>query len=441
MAFALLGAAAAAAVAAPEQAPSDVATSLSARAASSPAAAAPSIGSSTRASISPSLSLDELVDRVLVAQPDLRLAMLAVEGAQAAVVTARALPNPRIDFQSGRDRPPTAVASGSTSQVLLAQPLENPWLRQSRRAAAEAGVDVARAQQSVLRNEVVSRVRLLAMELQLRQEEVQATTESLALLEQVRERILRRVEIGEAPRYDLIKADAEIITARQRVQQAALMVDQVRLSLDRLAAGTLPRGWTLGLDLGVDLLSLELPAVADGAPSRNPELLVLQQGLRQAQAQLEQARAGVLPSVDVLVSRGREPDARQQAVGLSLTVPLLDRRQGVISQAQVDLQRSRTALDGRSAELVQELRMARKSLEMALSRVRALSQGAIREAEAAVRVAEAAWRFGERGILDVLDAQRVLRALRADLIQARFEAQSALIDLDRLQGRHAQPLR
>ncbi|NBW48459.1 MAG: TolC family protein, partial [Betaproteobacteria bacterium] len=49
----------------------------------------------------------------------------------------------------------------------------------------------------------------------------------------------------------------------------------------------------------------------------------------------------------------------------------------------------------------------------------------------------AAWRFGERGILDVLDAQRVLRSLRADLIQARYEAQAALIELERLEGRHA----
>jgi cobalt-zinc-cadmium efflux system outer membrane protein len=81
--------------------------------------------------------------------------------------------------------------------------------------------------------------------------------------------------------------------------------------------------------------------------------------------------------------------------------------------------------------------MARKTLEMALSRVRGLSQGALREAESAARVAEAAWQFGERGILDVLDAQRVLRGLRADLIQAQFESHAALIEIERLEGRYA----
>ena len=49
----------------------------------------------------------------------------------------------------------------------------------------------------------------------------------------------------------------------------------------------------------------------------------------------------------------------------------------------------------------------------------------------------AAYRFGERGILDVLDAQRVLRSVRADLLQARFQLQVARITLLQLSGRYA----
>jgi len=52
-------------------------------------------------------------------------------------------------------------------------------------------------------------------------------------------------------------------------------------------------------------------------------------------------------------------------------------------------------------------------------------------------VAEAAYRFGERGILDVLDAQRVLRSVRADLLQARYQMQVARITLVQLSGRYA----
>lgn len=74
---------------------------------------------------------------------------------------------------------------------------------------------------------------------------------------------------------------------------------------------------------------------------------------------------------------------------------------------------------------------------MARVRIQALSQGSVREAEAALRVAEAAYRFGERGILDVLDAQRVLRAVRADLLDARHQLQATRIQLEYLAGRYA----
>jgi cobalt-zinc-cadmium efflux system outer membrane protein len=54
-------------------------------------------------------------------------------------------------------------------------------------------------------------------------------------------------------------------------------------------------------------------------------------------------------------------------------------------------------------------------------------------------VAEAAYRFGERGILDVLDAQRVLRSIRADLLDARYQLQAARIQLEYLAGRYDDP--
>lgn len=76
---------------------------------------------------------------------------------------------------------------------------------------------------------------------------------------------------------------------------------------------------------------------------------------------------------------------------------------------------------------------------MARLRTQALSQGSVREAESALRVAEAAYRFGERGILDVLDAQRVLRSIRADLLDARYQLQAARIQLEYLAGRYDDP--
>ncbi|WP_416384102.1 TolC family protein, partial [Parvimonas sp. M13] len=48
------------------------------------------------------------------------------------------------------------------------------------------------------------------------------------------------------------------------------------------------------------------------------------------------------------------------------------------------------------------------------------------------KVAEAAYRFGERGILEVLDAQRTFRAVRNELISARYDLVNAVAEIERL---------
>jgi cobalt-zinc-cadmium efflux system outer membrane protein len=101
------------------------------------------------------------------------------------------------------------------------------------------------------------------------------------------------------------------------------------------------------------------------------------------------------------------------------------------------LERAQIRLLGRQNELRQQILLAWKSMEIARLRIAALSQGSLREALAALRVSEAAYRFGERGFLDVLDAQRVLRSVRADIIDARYQLQISRVALDQLMGHEA----
>ena len=64
--------------------------------------------------------------------------------------------------------------------------------------------------------------------------------------------------------------------------------------------------------------------------------------------------------------------------------------------------------------------------------IRDRENGVVSAAGAAVRVAEAAYKAGERGLIDVLDAQRVYRSARADLVASRFELAAAWVEIQRL---------
>ena len=386
----------------------------------------------------PSLTIDQLSQRVVQGNRDIQAAALLREAARAATSAAQALPNPRLDLSGGLAQPRTGFGGANPVQSFgAAQLIESPAVRGSRIDIARASERSAAYSIASARNDLVAQARLGAFEALLRREETDAAADALRLLEQVRERVRVRVDSGEAARYELIKADAEIITARQRRDAARLMAQKALLELDRLSGGTLPAGWKLAasLDDAGPLLTLE--QLTREALERSPELALLEAEVDRARAQLQSARASRWPGVEVRLDHSREPDVIQNRIGVNLMVPLLDDRSGAIGQASIELERAQRRLDGRRADLRQQLILAWKALEIASGSMDALSRGAVREAESALRVSEAAYRFGERGILEVLDAQRVLRSVRADLLLARFQVQAARVSLEQLAARYA----
>ncbi len=384
------------------------------------------------------VSIDDLINIVLQHNPALKAGARAVEVATAAVTTAGALPNPRLEFSTGRNSAPIGASqAGRVNGIGIAQFIENPAVRSARINSALYAEMGSQESLSLTRNELIGQVKLRAYEYLLRREEAQAAAEALALLDQTRERIKVRYETGETGKLDLIRADAEIVNARQREETARLQIAQAAISLNRLAAGMLPPRWELDamLDEAEALPSLE--ALKLEAVRKNPEIRFLEAEFERNQSRIQEATASRLPGVELKLSQLREPDVRQDMIGVSVQLPLLDQKRGPRAEAIAERERTSARLEGRRAELVQQLELAWRSVEIARVRVQALSEGAIKAAEAALRVSEAAYRFGERGILEVLDAQRVLRSVRQDLLLARFQYQASLIELDTLAGRYA----
>ncbi|PHM21332.1 MAG: transporter [Curvibacter sp. PD_MW3] len=387
----------------------------------------------------PSLTLPELISTILVHNPGLQAARRLRDQAAAGIKTAGALANPRLEWSEGQTQARLASAMpGRVQGWALSQFIENPSLRGARVEAARSVERGSAHQIDALRSELVAQVQLRAYEYLLRRAEAQAAAEDVTLLEQVRERVRLRVESGEAARYEIIKADAEIINARQRQQNAALQAEQVLLGMNRMAAGQLPQRWSLSGALAEESRLRDLDDMQRRAQANNPELKMLQSQLERARSQVTAARASRWPGVELRYTETTDVELRHGMLGVQMQIPLLDQRAGPIAEAGADEERMRIKLEGRQAELHQQLRQAWKSLEMARLRVEALGQGAMREAEAALRVAQAAYRFGERGILDVLDARRVLQSVRADLLDARYQVQAARIELEYLAGDYAE---
>ncbi len=387
------------------------------------------------AASTPVYSLPALRELARAGHPSLAAAQALVEAGSAQVTAAAAYPNPDVEFLAGRTQARVPGVTGGSAQTLtIQQRIDNPWQREARIAAAGHGLEARQAERRGFENDLLARLDQRFFEVLRRIAEQRAAREDLQLAEQIRSKVAVRVDTGESPRYELIKADTELLNAQKSAESANLRVAQARAALRALVGPGLPADFQLDGSLSGAVSVSPLDQLRAEVLARNPELLRNQAEVRRAERQLELERLRRQPEVALKVAEDRDHELRDTRLGVVVSVPIWDRRQGPVAEAGALLNRSRSELAAQELALIQALEGAYRQYEINRNQVSALENGILREAEAALKVAEAAYRFGERGILDYLDAQRVFRAARNELIAARYELQLAVIDIERLRA-------
>lgn len=380
-------------------------------------------------------ALPELERLALDSSRSMMAAREQVVAARYAVQSAGAFPNPEVEYLAGSARSRAAGGnSGDARSVMLTQPIDLPWVRASRIGAAEAGVQAGEAGLRAFEADLLASLRLRYFEVLRRNAELRNAREDVSLMESVRSRIALRVETGEAPRFELIKADAEMLNAQKTVQAAGFRVEQARSHLRQSIGPGLPAEYSLRGTLREVPELPPIDAVRQALPDGSPALARSRAEVNRAERQLELERRQRWPSLAVKGGYDDDPDMRTSRLGVVVTVPLWDRRSGQVGEASAQLARSRHELAAQEFSLDQQLAVAYQQYEIAQAQVTALESGIVKQAENALRVAEAAYRFGERGFLEVLDAQRVFRAARAELIAARYELAAAWVEIERLRA-------
>lgn len=361
-----------------------------------------------------------------------------VDIAKAGVIAAKAYPNPEVTVMAGPDSNRYALSvTGPTSMqrtVTVNQPIENPFMRSARISGAEAFVEAGRASFDQARTDLAAQLRVRTYELLLRQEQAALEQSIYNLIEDVRRRIKHNVERGEAARFELVRADTELQSAENRKQAAELTAQRARVALLQFTAGALPINFEVkgSLKDSIDLPTLE--ELRKETPETNPEILRLQAEQERTQLRIDQERATILPQVNVLYTNYQDAQFTSNTAGMQVRIPLFYQRRGEIDAAVHDSARIRQTLDYRRYEVSQLFEAAWQALQIAQRRVEMFEGGLIKEAENAVQIAQAAYRFGERGLIEFLDAQRILRGLQGDFLLARFELQSAAAEIDRLRA-------
>lgn len=382
------------------------------------------------------LTLPQALSLLEANNPLLGQAKAGQQLAQAALVTSKAYPNPELEVGGGASTGigPGAL-NGSNEQITFSQPLDLPFVREARRKVAEAGIVSADEANRSVWLQVRAQTRLAFYEILRRQAELQIGQDNEALLTQIRDKIRLKVEVGEAARYELVKAEAEVLNAIKLRESAETKVDDAKSALRRMFGPAIPYYFEPEGELPPP------PSALPGLDLLREEALAKQPSLHQVRAEIDKAKARVkyeknlrYPVPTLRAGGQQDPGLKQWQLNLVLPLPLWNQRQGPIGEAQAELQRMEAMANQQEFTVVRELENAYNRYRIAQRQVNAYEGGLLKQAKAALKVAEAAYRLGERGIIDFLDAQRSFRTVRNDYLNARFDRQAALIDLNRLRA-------
>lgn len=374
-------------------------------------------------------SFDALWQELQNANP--ALAAVAAERALAAgeEIQARLRPNPQLQLSTEN-----VGVSAREDTLAIAQTMELGGKRAARIALASTQRDLARALLAQKRAELHAELRAAFYGLLGAQARLALAEDNLALARQDADSVKHQIAAGRLAPLTATRAEIELTNAR-------LLAVRERTELRRAQR-------SLAALLGNRSLKLTVVGALDILPVV-PPLDMLRQSLRMAPAlaaaTLETTRRGAQVHVeesrrygDLTVTAGlRYMNELRQPAGVrmvSIPLPLSNRNQGNVAQAQGAAEQAAALERATELELAHDLDDAYLRFELAASCAADISKTVQPAAQATLDATSRGFALGKYGLIELLDARGVLLQSRSRLIDAQLDAQSALTDLVRVLG-------
>lgn len=390
---------------------------------------------SIAASAASAYTLDEVLKLALAQSPVITIAKAREDAVSASMITARAFINPELELGAGptRYRTPGGLGNDGNWGVAISQPLEFSGVRQARQELAASNLKIANLNTGLATFDLQIRIKAAFYDVLQRQDVLVLAEGDRRLLKDIRERVKVRVDVGESPRYELIKADTEALAAERDYQTALTQVLEAKAYLRGLVGTAMPESYALIGEIPTESSLPPVSELADRVPQTS-QVEQLRAAIKTAEAKVKLQEKLRNPGLTLKAGIEQDPDLRQLRLGLAIPIPVWDQRRGQIMEAAAELREYQAMLTERELSLSRDLNAAYQRYNVAQQQLDAFENGLLEQAESVLKVAEAAYRFGERGILDYLDAQRTYRSVRKDYQSARYAYIVAILEIEQLLG-------
>ncbi|EFI51985.1 divalent metal ion exporter subunit IhpA [Afipia sp. 1NLS2] len=371
---------------------------------------------------SQTLTLRAALQRALVSSPRLTAAERDVGIATGQHIQAGVLPNPELSYEQDNSFG-SGVYRGTRSAettLQISQLFELFGKREARISAGLAGVDVATIQRKATRLEILSETAIAFVNVVGLQRRIHILDQQVVAIDKITPLLQRRVEAGASSVAETGRADVASSLVKADRERAKAALASARRELAVLMGDTTPKFSAVSGQLDVTGRPPTFQSVV-AAIDANPQLVRWTALYAQRNAELLLARLKPYPDVRLSAGWRHFNDTRDDAVRLTLSVPipLFDQNQGNILSAQENLAKVRAEREANRNTLIVVAGRAYDSLQGSLRELAVLRETAIPKARQASDAISDGYGQGRFSLLEVLDAQ-------SSLTQARLREQEAL---------------
>ncbi|HEX7625239.1 MAG TPA: TolC family protein, partial [Anaeromyxobacteraceae bacterium] len=263
------------------------------------------------------------------------------------------------------------------------------------------------------------------------QARLDAELELEAQLAQLAALVRRRAERGEARPTEVPRVEIEVERLRSAVDRARSGAEALRQRLSTWLGAPVRR---VEADLAQAMPLPPLDGLQGRSTSQVPAIRAGEARITAASEALSAERWDRLPKLAIGHAHVEELDRSATSISATLTVPLWNWNGGRIRQAGAQLVAERASLDATTRELRSSLTDAWQACSSGQAATRRFRDGILPRAEESARTMGRAFELGEAGLLDVIDARRVLLDSRREYLGLLLEMQNACGDLAVLAG-------
>ncbi len=384
------------------------------------------------------LTLRAAVALALMHHPELAVFAQDIRIAEARRIQARLGINPAVHL-----RVEDAIGSGdfrggdrAETTLELAQILELGGKRRKRTRAALHGRELAEWDYAAKRLEVATKTTQAFVALLGTQRRLLLARETLTLAEKFAPLAKERVDAGRASPLEVSRANLARASARIAVEQEKGQLAVARKRLAAQWASTHPRFSDAVGDL--EDLHEELPPLPEAARQlqNNPRLARSETEEAQRAAQLASERAKSWPDLTLNggARRMEERGDTTAVLGFSVPLPLVNRNQGGIAEAQAAIEKTRGEQRLAEVQLNTALAIAYEELEDAGIQIREYRASVLPQIDESYRLSNEGYEAGRFSYLEVLDARRSAAEARAQYLDALVRYHSAAAEIQGLIG-------